>query len=248
MEKSLAKDITILFVDDEADFRNILAFSFGRKGYKTLTASSGKEAFEIIKSQQVNVVVSDIRMPQGGGIELLDQTKEYHPETPIILLVTGFADITTEEAHHKGAEALFSKPFDISTLEETIERLLIPSEKRWSVPPESIDSEIQVELHFQCLNTAIESKSVSLGRGGMFVATPEEPFPNINDEVSFKIIFSKSGKSLNGNGIVRWARTQDIANLPAGFGVEFTYLEESDRNQILEYLNSRKLKTFIPKH
>lgn len=248
MDKALAKNITILFVDDEMDFRNALAFSFERKGYNVLTAANGKDAFEIIRTQPVNVVVSDILMPNGGGIELLDQTKDQHPETPIILLVTGYSEVTTEEAHHKGAEALFSKPLDLNILEDTIVRLLTPREQRWAQEPTGVDSEIEVELRFQSLNTAIEAKAVSLGRGGMFILLNQEEYPNINDEVSFKIIFKSSGKSMNGNGIVRWIRTHSVENLMSGFGVEFTYLEEKARSQILEYVNSKKLKTFIPKY
>lgn len=244
--KELAKETTILFVDDEIDFRNILAFSFGRKGYKVLTASNGKEAFAIIQSQPVDVVVSDIRMPDGDGIELLDHTKERHPGTPIILLVTGFADVTTEEAHNKGAEALFSKPFDLNMLEQVIQTLLTPPDQRWAEAAKEVDTEIKVELRFQNLSSSIEAKVLSIGRGGMFIAFDKGNYPNINDEVSFTIHFDGQQKPLVGNGTIRWIRTQNIADFASGFGIEFTYLDEADRKLVIEYAKAKKLKPYIP--
>ncbi len=243
------EDITILFVDDEEDFRNTLASAFGRKGYKVLTASNGKEAFNIIQNQKIDVVVSDIKMPGGDGLELLARTKEDHLGTPIILLVTGFSEITSEEAHDKGAEALFSKPLDIDALQDAIDRLLTPLDKRWA--PRFVlqsDNEAKVELKYPNASTGLEGGLGNIGRGGMFVTLEEHlPFPIINDQVNFRITFKNDFESLQGSGIVRWIRTQNSSEYRAGFGIEFLFLGEVDRKKIIEYINSKKLKPYIPK-
>jgi len=66
---------TVLIVDDEANFREALAFLLKMEGYKILTAESGHSALKLLKERKVDVVVSDIRMPDGDGIELLRRLK-----------------------------------------------------------------------------------------------------------------------------------------------------------------------------
>lgn len=101
----------ILVVDDEPDLREITAFEFEHKGAKVFTADGGYEAMELLKKESYDLVVSDVRMPEGTGEELLDSMAESKilTKTPIIL-VTGFADITREEALERGALELFFKP------------------------------------------------------------------------------------------------------------------------------------------
>ena len=54
---------TLLVVDDEADLREILVFSLERYGYKVFQASNGKEAFEIVRTNKIDLIISDIQMP-----------------------------------------------------------------------------------------------------------------------------------------------------------------------------------------
>ncbi len=148
---------------------------------------------------------------------------------------------------NEGQAPLFSKPFDINTLLDAVERLLTPPDKRWASSLYlQLDKEIQVELQYNNFSTAIESNAVSIGRGGMFINI-ESHFPNINDQVSFKLTFKGNGAPLNGVGIVRWIRTQNNRKYSSGFGLEFIFLNESERKMIIEYINSRKkIKPFIP--
>jgi CheY-like chemotaxis protein len=101
----------ILVVDDEPDLREITAFEFEHKGAQVVTAEGGYEALEIVKTGGIDLIVSDVRMPEGSGEELLDSLNGENllGSSPIIL-VTGFADISREEALRKGALELFYKP------------------------------------------------------------------------------------------------------------------------------------------
>jgi CheY-like chemotaxis protein len=238
------KDTRVLLVDDERDFREAMGFYFKRLGCQVFMAANGREAFEIVQSQPVDVVISDIRMPGGDGVEFLDRVKALCPGTPIILLVTGFADISTEEILNKGAEALLSKPFDQKALQETVLRLLTPPEEKWARAAERVDVELKVEVKFNNLAQSIEAKIVNVGRGGLFMSF-QENFPNVSDAASFKILF-ENGPGIEGSGIVRWVRTKDTPQFPSGCGIEFTYLGESERQWIIDFITTKKMTAFIP--
>lgn len=239
------KNALVMIVDDEADFREAMAYSLKRFGYKVITADNGRAAFELLRQNPVKAIVSDIRMPGGDGIELLERTRAEHFDTPIILLMTGFADLSTEDAHHKGAEALFSKPFEGKTLHAAIERLLTPPDQRWSQPPGQVDTDLKINVRFAGMSEALEAKVMNLGRGGMFVALDQRRYPNVNDSVDFKLFFESAG-TLVGSGIVRWVRTQETTPFPAGCGIEFTYLTDHDRQTVIDFLDSKKTAAFIP--
>ncbi len=102
---------TILIVDDEPDLLEILKFSLEGEGFKILTASSVKEAFAIIHKSPLDLILTDVRMPEGDGLQVLSEGKRVSPGTAVILM-TGFADVNPSEAFAKGAVALLSKPFD----------------------------------------------------------------------------------------------------------------------------------------
>jgi len=70
---------TILFVDDEPNVVQALLRIFRNKPYSILTALSGREALEILERQQVQVIVSDLNMPEMNGLQLLKRVKKMHP-------------------------------------------------------------------------------------------------------------------------------------------------------------------------
>jgi len=241
-----SKITRLLIVDDEPDFRQALEFSFKRLGYQVFSAANGRDAFNLIQSNPIDVVISDIRMPGGDGVELLDRTKALRPDMPVVLLVTGFADLTTEEAHNKGAEALFSKPFNTKVIQEAIGRLLTSPEQRWSRLSDRVEAELKIQLQFQDMPKAIDAQVLNLGRGGMFVSLSQGQYPNVNDPVGFGITFDGDPASLDGSGVVRWVRTQDVPSFPAGCGIEFTHLDEPGRKRIIDFVAAKKPKAFIP--
>lgn len=102
----------ILIVDDEKEYRDVLRMILEGKGYIAETAGSGKEALEKLKSNSFSLVLSDLIMPEMGGIELLEQIKEKFPETDVII-VTGYGTVQNAvEAMKKGAFTYFIKSHD----------------------------------------------------------------------------------------------------------------------------------------
>ena len=93
---------TLLFVDDEANILSSLKRLFRPLGYRIFTAESGAQGLEIMERETVDLVVSDMRMPEMNGAQFLEKVREKWPETVRILL-TGYAEIgATIEAINKG--------------------------------------------------------------------------------------------------------------------------------------------------
>ena len=86
---------TLLFVDDEKSILNSLRHTFRNENYKILLASSGAEALEILKTNEVSIIISDQRMPGMTGAQFLAQSKFEAPHA-IRILLTGYSDIDDE--------------------------------------------------------------------------------------------------------------------------------------------------------
>jgi CheY-like chemotaxis protein len=107
--------VQVLVVDDEPDIVEIIAFSFKHAGYsQVFTASSGNQAVSLSRQHAFDIVVTDVRMPDGDGLFLLSELKKNKEHTPLVVFLTAFADLSLEEAQNLGALGLLSKPFDLN--------------------------------------------------------------------------------------------------------------------------------------
>ncbi|MFB3897288.1 MAG: sigma-54-dependent transcriptional regulator, partial [bacterium] len=115
---------SILIVDDDVEMCRLLAEILNREGYQTTTACSGREALEIIGKQGFELVISDIKMPDIDGIEVLKAVKQISPETSI-LMVTAFGTIESAiSALKQGAYDYIAKPFRIDEIKIGVKRAL----------------------------------------------------------------------------------------------------------------------------
>ncbi len=86
------------------------------EGYATLTASSGMEALDILNSELIDLVLTDVKMPGMSGIQLLEKIKGFNPDIPVIIM-TAFGSVEKAvDAMHKGAYTFILKPFENQTL------------------------------------------------------------------------------------------------------------------------------------
>jgi DNA-binding NtrC family response regulator len=117
----------ILVVDDEEALRMVLSSELEGEGYKVKSAADGREAISILTSNEFDLVLLDIKMPNVDGFEVLKFSKERWPNTKIVML-TGFADLKNAiESKKLGAEDFISKPYDLVDLLTTVERVLTNS-------------------------------------------------------------------------------------------------------------------------
>ncbi|MEW5909202.1 MAG: sigma-54 dependent transcriptional regulator [Thermodesulfobacteriota bacterium] len=103
---------TILIVDDEKNYPPVLSAVLEEEGYGTLTANSGKEALEIISRSDVDLVLTDMKMPGMDGIELLEKIKARDLDLPVIMMTAHGTVEKAVEAMQKGAYSYILKPFD----------------------------------------------------------------------------------------------------------------------------------------
>lgn len=111
----------ILIVDDDSAIRETLIDKLELYGAKCEEASDGLIAFDKIKSNFYDCIVSDIRMPNASGIELLKMIKDYDKKAPKFIMMSAFTDLTDDSARELGAYGLYLKPHDLDILLELID-------------------------------------------------------------------------------------------------------------------------------
>jgi len=107
---------TVLIVDDEKNYTLILAAVMEEEGYEALTANSGESALEILSRSDVDLVITDMKMPAMDGITLLERIKKRDPDLPVIMMTAYGTVEKAVEAMQKGAYSYITKPFDNDSL------------------------------------------------------------------------------------------------------------------------------------
>ncbi len=114
----------ILVIDDERSIRNIIGELLEMEGHTVRTAENGVQGYEMIGGEAFDLVISDIKMPEMDGIELLDKLIETHPDTTVIM-ISGHGNIDTAvECIKKGAFDYVEKPIDMNRILVTVKNAL----------------------------------------------------------------------------------------------------------------------------
>lgn len=118
------KNIRVLVVDDEESLRSVVSSSLSRRGFQVDMAESGKAALTKIDGEKFDLVISDIRMANGDGLYLLEEMRKRDPQSPKLILMTGFSDIGVEDCMKRGATGVILKPFGREKLLEAVNGVL----------------------------------------------------------------------------------------------------------------------------
>lgn len=115
---------SILIVDDEKNIRSGLAMAMELEGYDTLTAEDGSVAWALMGKKNVDLVITDLRMPNLSGEQLLQKISAAYPRLPVIIL-TGHGTIETAvDAMRRGAIDFFTKPVELDRLSLVVKKAL----------------------------------------------------------------------------------------------------------------------------
>lgn len=116
--------LKILVIDDDPSIRNMLAIVLKKSGFEVTCTESGKTSLEKLKKESFDLIISDIKMPDISGIDLLKKIKAISPEIPVIM-ITAFASANDAvEAMKLGAEDYVTKPFSLDELKIIIDRAI----------------------------------------------------------------------------------------------------------------------------
>jgi len=195
----------ILIVDDEQSYRQLLTLVFESDGHSIRTASNGREAVDLVKTEAPDVIVSDVRMPDIDGIEMLRAVRETHSDLGVVFMTAHASVESAREAFKLGADDFITKPFDVEELKLIVKKTLEKQElidenrafKRAQRERGSVKNIIgnsgRMQAIFQMIETVAEVQSTILitgesGTGKELVARAihdlspraERPFISIN--------------------------------------------------------------------
>ena len=114
----------ILVVDDEQSMREFLEIFFRREGFEVVTASGAPAASLVLENDDIDVVITDMQMPEGSGLDVLNSARDLSPES-VVIVITAFATTDSAiEAMKEGAYDYITKPFKVDELRLVVEKAL----------------------------------------------------------------------------------------------------------------------------
>jgi two-component system NtrC family response regulator len=113
---------TILVVDDEKNYLLVLSAFLSEEGYESLTVNNAQDALEIVESTDLDLVLTDMKMPSMDGIELLRRIKEKAPDLPVVMMTAYGTVEKAVEAMQLGAFNFIQKPFQNQTLKQIVDK------------------------------------------------------------------------------------------------------------------------------
>jgi len=227
----------VLVVDDEPDLREILRDELEFAGATLSEAANGLEALGMAKEKKFDAIISDIRMPGGDGMTLARQIKSQDGPTPVLFLVTGFADVIPAEAYEVGVEGFIHKPFNLGPVMENLSRAM-KAEKGWATELNLANAKnLPLSGSFPDL---IAAGQISMGRGGCFVKG------NFADLRTNDVVTANLANQARFSGVVRWIQHGENG-LPPGLGMEFMNLSDVAQKLAMDWVQKNQPKSYIPR-
>jgi CheY-like chemotaxis protein len=115
---------SILVVDDEASIRRLMRSLLSGAGYEVFDVASGREASRIVEGQAIDLVITDLAMPERDGFETMNRLRAAKPQLKIIAMSGRFAGPLLRAAEILGAKASIAKPIQSAELLATVARVM----------------------------------------------------------------------------------------------------------------------------
>lgn len=236
----------VLIVDDEEALLDILNYELTDQNYEVHKAKSGKTAIEILQKTKIDLIISDVRMPEGDGIFLIKYVKQTATPPIPFIFISGHSDIPLKEAYELGAEAVFNKPTEYEALSALVAIIFRQKQIEGNNLRKHIrldyDFKAQIMIPLQGKETIIQTTIKNISEDGFFFFLPDGELPQIDQEIHFEIFppQNRIGK-ISGEGRCRWIRYESKGpEFPRGFGLKTNKLTPATYHNIYLLLNDLK--------
>lgn len=236
------RDATVLVVDDDPTLLELCRAWLEEEHCRVLAAGDGVGALRILGDHNVDLIVSDTRMPVADGLLLLlnltiSRTSCKSIDRPKKILISSFTDVEAREAYGLGVETLMQKPFKHDQFVNEVRRTLRTREEAWALPSSAGGLQLQVAL--PPVSAAIKQGRIAFGQGGFCVRC----ISSINEgPVRFDLEFAGQSLSFAGHGIVRWA--DPVGHL---LGVEISDLDKPCWEHAIHLITANATSSYIPR-
>lgn len=233
---------TILLVDDVQFFLNQEKTFFNRSEFDFLLASNGREALDIIREKQPDLVFMDLFMPEMDG-DVCCYTIKNDPalrHIPVIMVTQGSKESDFERCWQVGCDDIIVKPINKDYFIAVTRRFLNVSFRK--IPRFEAKIHIQYQIGSEP-EKVLTNYSVNLSTGGVFIETEKLLPLDTQLQISFTLpSFETSVKCL---GRVAWVNQPEMRqnqNLPGGMGLQFINLSWEDMNAIRQFISKQGLQ------
>ena len=152
---------SVLIIDDEPDIRELLEITLGRMGIDTVTAENVGQGKQVLDSQTFNLCLTDMRLPDGDGLEIVDYIQKKYSNLPVAMISAHGTMDSAITALKKGAFDFVSKPVDLKQLRDLVSTALRLSEKQNQRQPKEIGGNLMGESE---AIMELKAKAVKLSR------------------------------------------------------------------------------------
>jgi two-component system chemotaxis response regulator CheY len=117
---------TIMIIDDSVSIRHVVSIALKGAGYDVIEASDGKDALSKLNGVKINLIITDVNMPNMDGITFVQEAKKLaaYKFTPMMMLTTEVDDAKKQAGKAAGAKAWLTKPFQTPTLLDAVSKLV----------------------------------------------------------------------------------------------------------------------------
>lgn len=236
--------IRVLIAEDDQELLELLISQLEVFKFQVLSATSGNKAKALLeRHNDIDIVVSDIRMEDGTGVDLVKFIKARNPSQPRVFLISGFSDFSFYELYDYGIDGFFSKPLSAAEIRSSIQKSFVDQQLVWSKSlPE------QNYLIEKTIPSLENSSELRFGRGGFYLHITEN-FPKRGELCNFNLVVEDQNPCMNIKGIgdVLWVREKEEKGLPPGIGIEIQSLEVECLKSLIEYIKATSKIPYIPK-
>jgi len=235
----------VLVIDDEPDIGRLLEFELKNCGFEVYVESDPIKALDRVVTLDLDFIVSDIKMPNLSGYDLLHKVRSMHKYKPEIVFISGYSEYTQEYAYHLGAIAMFSKPVSCENIVNVLMENFI---EETSNKKKYMGDEVVQDGFFEG-DLVLDSNNV--GTGGMFLKIDDavllsgEEF-EVGKRHNIRVKVPGIEKSVSVVVEVKWRRLKSDTGSHAGLGLKFIDMDEEVRETIYQFTRQKEILSYIP--